>query len=366
MAFNIFGGKKRITKGFFANSLGNKQTRGIYTFQLDVDNGEILSKKFFATPSDPSYAFNYGRFTCITYRNRTGSVDDGGICSYAATAETLALASRVTDKGKTYVHGCANGDFETADKIFCVDYFNSEISVISIVKKKLVKCIAHYKFEGEGNGTIKQAHPYPTYVGYLPDVNKIYVVCYGLDQICFFDVAEDGTLTLNEESTISFEKGTGPKKMFFNKKGDRAYVVNELSSTIMVYKYNQMNFELIQTIDSFDKTDFEEENAFSSLAFNDDETHLYAINKGHDSISLFDVNEDGTLTYLDFEDTSYDPVDMLVYNYNGHEWVVVACQKGGIIESYRYGKEKGGMIYETEYSCMINEPVCLTPFINNY
>ena len=108
MAFNLFGGKRRITKGFFANSLGNKQTRGVYTFQIDVENGELIFKKYFVTPTDPVYAFNYGRFSCITYRNRTGSVDDGGICSYAATAETLALASRVTDKGKTYIHACAN------------------------------------------------------------------------------------------------------------------------------------------------------------------------------------------------------------------------------------------------------------------
>ena len=44
MAFNLFGGKRRITKGFFANSLGNKQTRGIYTFQIDVENGELKFK----------------------------------------------------------------------------------------------------------------------------------------------------------------------------------------------------------------------------------------------------------------------------------------------------------------------------------
>ena len=37
--------------------------------------------------------------------------------------------------------------------------------------------------------------------------------------------------------------------------------------------------------------------------------------------------KDGTLTYIDFEDTSYDPVDMLVYNEEGNEWIVVACQK---------------------------------------
>lgn len=64
------------------------------------------------------------------------------------------------------------------------------------------------------------------------------------------------------------------------------------------------------------------------------------INKGHDSLVLFEVNEDGTLTYIDFEDTSYDPVDMLVYNEEGNEWIVVACQKGGIVESYRLVKKK--------------------------
>ena len=53
MAFNLFGGKRRITKGFFANSLGNKQTRGVYTFQIDVENGELIFKKYFVTPTDP-------------------------------------------------------------------------------------------------------------------------------------------------------------------------------------------------------------------------------------------------------------------------------------------------------------------------
>lgn len=367
MAFNLFGGKRRITKGFFANSLGNKQTRGIYTFQIDVENGELIFKKYFITPTDPVYAFNYGRFSCITYRNRTGSVDDGGICSYAATAETLALASRVTDKGKTYVHACANGDVETADKVFCVDYFNSEISVISIIKKKLIKCISHFKLNGSGKDPVKQAQPYPTYVSFLPDEDKLYVVCLGLDQVCFFDVGEDGTLTLDNVHTLQLEPGCGPKKMIFNQKGDRAYVMNELNSTICVYKYDHLNFELIQTIDSYPKDDDPElVSSLSDIKFNSDDSHLYAINKGHDSLVLFEVNEDGTLTYIDFEDTSYDPVDMLVYNEEGNEWIVVACQKGGIVESYRFGKEKGGQVYETEYSCMVNEPVCLTPFINNF
>ena len=265
------------------------------------------------------------------------------------------------------MHACANGDVETADKVFCVDYFNSEISVISIIKKKLVKCISHFKLNGSGKDPVKQAQPYPTYVSFLPDEDKLYVVCLGLDQVCFFDVGEDGTLTLDNVHTLQLEPGCGPKKMIFNQKGDRAYVMNELNSTICVYKYDHLNFELIQTIDSYPKDDDPElVSSLSDIKFNSDDSHLYAINKGHDSLVLFEVKEDGTLTYIDFEDTSYDPVDMLVYNEEGNEWIVVACQKGGIVESYRFGKEKGGQVYETEYSCMVNEPVCLTPFINNF
>ena len=138
MALMGLFGKKRVTESFFVNSYGNDQTRGIYTFQVDIENGEILYKKHFKTPSDPVYSFNYGRFVCVTYKNRTGTSGDGGICSYAATADILALVSRISDKGKTYMHACANGDHETADKLYAVDYYNGEIMVAKIDKKKLV------------------------------------------------------------------------------------------------------------------------------------------------------------------------------------------------------------------------------------
>lgn len=365
MAFLFFGGKRRITKAFFVNSLGNNQTRGIYTFQIDVENGELIFKRHFSTPTDPFYSFNFGRFVCITYRNRTGSQDDGGICSYAATAETLALVSRVTDQGKTYVHACTNGDLDTADKLIAVDYYNGELSVFRIAKKKLVTKIGGYQFSGKGTVPVKQALPYPTFVEYLPDQDKIIVCAMGLDKLCLFDVKDDGTLVYDNVHSIDVQLGNGPKKVIFNESGNRAYVLNAISSTIDVYQYENLKFELLQTVDTYPK-DEEYDNEPTDLKFNFDQTHLYVTNKGHDSLALFEVNEDGTLSYLDFEDTSPDPIDMLVYNEEGNEWVVVACQKGGIIESYQYRNEKGGMVVETKFSCMVNEPVKLTPFVNKF
>ena len=56
-----------------------------------------------------------------------------------------------------------------------------------------------------------------------------------------------------------------------------------------------------------------------------------------------EVNEDGTLTYIDFEDTSYDPVDMLVYNekeMNGSLWLVKKVELLNLIVLVRKKADK--------------------------
>ena len=246
-----------------------------------------------------------------------------------------------------------------------VDYYNGELSAFRIAKKKLVTKIGGYQFSGKGTVPVKQALPYPTFVDYLPDQDKIIVCAMGLDKLCLFDVQDDGTIVYDNVHSFDVKPGNGPKKVIFNESGNRAYVLNAINSTIDVYQYENLKFELLQTVDTYPKDD-EYDNEPTDLKFNFDQTHLYVTNKGHDSLALFDVEEDGTLTYLDFEDTSPDPVDVLVYNEEGNEWTVVACQKGGIIESYQYRKEKGGMVVETKFSCMVNEPVKLTPFVNKF
>lgn len=42
------------------------------------------------------------------------------------------------------------------------------------------------------------------------------------------------------------------------------------------------------------------------------------------------------------------------------------CQKGGIVESYEFKSKRGGMIFETDYSYLVNEPVCITKFDSLY
>lgn len=354
-------GRKRITESFFVNSYGNDQTRGLYTFQIDVENGELLFKKHFKTPTNPTYSFNYGRFVCITYKNKTGTASDGGICSYASTADILALVSRLSDKGKTYMHAITNADDEKANRIFAVDYYNGEIMTGLIEKRKLIRVLSVYSLQGHSIDPIRQAMPHPHFVGFTPDQQKLYVVDLGLDKILLFDINEDGSLVMDEKHSFLVTPGSGPRKMMFSKNGKFAYIVNEISNTIMVYSYDNYNFTWLQTVDTYDKHQFPDETSLASqLIFTEDEEYAIVANRGHDSLCSFKVDkETGMLTYVDFVDTSPNPRDIAIFK---DRWIVIACQKGGIMEVVELSKEKKGMLFEKDYTYMVNEPICITKF----
>lgn len=360
---NRLFGTKFNGESFFVNSYGNDQTRGVYTFKIDVDTGKLHFKTYFKTPTDPTYSFNYGRFVCTTYKNRTGTTGDGGICSYTSTADTLALVSRISDNGKTYVHACTNGDDKTANKVFGVDYYNGQIMVGSIVKKKLTRVLSVYTLEGKSIDPIRQNVPHPHYVGFTPELDKLYVVDLGLDKVLLFDVSEDGTLVLDEMHSFDLTPGTGPRQMTFSKDGKYAYVVGELTNTIHVYQYQDHTFTLVQTVDTYDKEEYPDETSVAGeMTFLENGDYLFVTNRGHDSVTCFKVDlETGKLSYRDFADTSPNPRAIHVFK---DRWLVVGCQKGGIIEVVEFSKEKDGLLFDRDYSYAINEPVCITKFVD--
>ncbi len=354
--------KRRELDSFFVNSYGNEQTRGVYTFNIDVHTGEIFFNKQFKTPTDPIYSFNYGRFVCTTYKNRTGTSQDGGICSYASTAQTLALASRMTDGGKTYMHACTDGDDTVAAKVFGADYYNGEIMVGKIHKRKLTRRLYVHKLTGSSIHPTRQTMPHPHHVDFTPD-GKLYVVDLGTDKIMFFDVEEDGTLILDEGMSFMSKAGSGPRQMVFNNNGDVAYVVNELVNTIDVYSYEKQKFTLIQTIDTYDKEAYPDEDSLAAeFTLTEDGMFAVVLNRGHDSMTLFSVNqENGHLEYRDFVDTSPNPRSLELFR---DRFIVIGCQKGGIIEVAEISREKDGLLFDKGYSYLINEPVCIRKFFD--
>lgn len=348
-------GKKRHVKPIFVGSYGNDMTRGIYVFHLDIDNGEILKKKFYKSMANPTAIFKRDRFIYICYKNNTGRNTDGGLWQYASMELQFGLAGKSTDHGKTYMSSYVDEDRNYA---YAVDYYNGEVVTIPIIKQKIVRVTQTIKHTGHSVDPKRQLEAHPHFIEMTPDKQRIFVCDLGTDEVVLYRVLEKGKLERDEENTFQLNPGSGPKKMIFAPSGNYAYVLNELSSTISVYAYHDCHFTFVQEIDTYPKREYSEENLAGDIVMTSKGDYLFVTNRGHDSIAVFEVNQrSGELEYIEYLDTDERPRAMIMVD---DRWIVVASQLGGSLESFEIKhNESKGILFETHFSYMISEPVCL-------
>ena len=354
MGIGLFGNKRRV-KPIFVGSYGNDLTRGMYAFHLDTDNGEILKKKFYKSPANPTCIYKRERFMYVCYKNSTGRNTDGGLCQYAAMELQFGLAAKATYKGRTYMSCFVN---ENRTYAYAVDYYNSEVVVIPILKQKIIKMTQVIQLTGSSVVPVRQEQPHPHFIDETPDHQRIFVCDLGTDEVIVYKIVDKGQLEKDEDNSFKMNPGSGPKKMIFSPNGKFAYVLNELSNTVCVYRYEDCHFTFIQEIDTFPKNEFAELSLAGDIVISETGEYLFASNRGHDSVAVYTANvETGELTYHEFVDTDENPRAMILVN---DRWLIVASQKGGTLESYELRKDQSkGILFETNYSYMVGEPVCL-------
>lgn len=346
--------KKRKVKPIFVGSNGNDLTRGVYVFHLDIDNGEILKKKFYKSLANPTSISKRERFIYVCYKNKSGRSTDGGLWQYASMDLQFGLAAKATDHGKTYVHSYINEDRSYA---YAVDYYNSEVVVIAILKQKLVRVVQTIKHTGSSLDSKRQSEAHPCYIDMTPD--KKMVVCdLGTDEIVIYDIGEKGRLYRNDELTIQLKPGSGPKKIVFSPDGQFAYVLSELTSQVSVFRYQEGKMTFVQEIMTYPTHEYIGQNTGGDILISEKGDYLFVSNCGHDSVTTFERDEaTGMLTVVDHTDTDEKPVQMILVV---DKYIVVAAQKSGTIESFEIKRgESKGVLFETHFSYMVGEPVCL-------
>lgn len=348
-------GKKRKLIPLYVGCNGNDFTRGVYVFQLDIENGEIFKKKYFKSFSNPVSFYKRDRFLYLCYANNTGKATDGGLWQYATMELQFGLAARISHHGKTFVSSFVNEDRSYA---YAVDYYNGEVVTIPVIKQKIVRVSQCIKHEGSGPVPKRQESAHPHFIEETPDHQKLFVCDVGIDKVVLYNVLEKGRLEADEENTIILEPGSGPRKMIFSPNGHFAYILNEFSNTICVYSYKDGHFDFIQKIPSFNLQEQIEESFAGDFIFNEEGDYLFVSNRGQDVISVFEVDQDkGTLSLIEEVDTDEGPSSLVIVQ---NRWLVVASKKGGSLESFEIKRgESKGLLYETHFSYVIEEPTCL-------
>ncbi|MDF7638556.1 lactonase family protein [Lactobacillus sp. ESL0791] len=179
--------------------------------------------------------------------------------------------------------------------------------------------------------------PHPHFFDETPAGNL--VSCdLGNDRVDFYRLNNN---KLDHLAAYHNEPGFGTRHIVFSKDGHCFYVAGELSSKINVVKFDEESwqFENIATYSTIPE-DFTAHNGAAAIKISGDDKFIYVSNRGHDSITVFGINDDNTLKLVqrvsvfgEFpRDFNWDPEE---------KYVVVANQNTNNATLYTRSAETG-------------------------
>ncbi len=241
---------------------------GIYHYTLSENNVLDFCEK--TTLDEPMYMIIRNEKMYILLRQPDEKTNFSGELSIDidGTGKLFAPSRIISTKGVVACH------LEVSDdNIYAVNYVSG--SVI-----KLPDTLVPHS--GHGLHKVRQAAPHTHFVHVSPDGKYILVTDLGLDKIFVYDK------DLKLISEVSVPSGHGPRHLAFSSDGKIVYCVNELGSSVSIFSYSDGELKLQNTISALPK-DFSGDNISAAIRIKDN--CLYVSNRGHNSISVFEIKD---------------------------------------------------------------------------
>jgi 6-phosphogluconolactonase len=161
---------------------------------------------------------------------------------------------------------------------------------------KPLKLISYEEMSGTGPNTIRQEAPHAHGVYFDRSNQHLFIPDLGIDKVLVrkFD---SKSAQLSPAQDLNLLPGSGPRHMAFSPDEKNAYVINELSNTVTVVKYEKASagFTAIQEISTL-PNESKTANSTAEIEVHPSGKFVYGSNRGHDSIVVFQRNEtDGKL-----------------------------------------------------------------------
>lgn len=241
---------------------------GIYHYTLSENNVLDFCEK--TTLDEPMYMIIRNEKMYIILRQPDEKTNFSGELSIDidGTGKLFAPSRIISTKGVVACH------LEVSDdNIYAVNYVSG--SVIKLPDT----LVTH---SGHGLHKVRQAAPHTHFVHASPDGKYILVTDLGLDKIFVYDK------DLKLVSEVSVPSGHGPRHLAFSDDGKIVYCVNELGSSVSIFSYSDGELKLQNTISALPK-DFSGDNISAAIRIKDN--YLYVSNRGHNSISVFEIKD---------------------------------------------------------------------------
>ncbi|MCP4776358.1 MAG: lactonase family protein, partial [Planctomycetaceae bacterium] len=196
--------------------------------------------------------------------------------------------------------------------------------------------------------------------GTSPDNQFLLVPDLGTDQVFQYQLnTETGDISL--KSKIPVPPGSGPRHMKFHPSGEYAFVLNELTLTISVFRYDQTNgtFQEIQNIETLPlELKDRHLNSAAEIRVHPSGKFVYSSNRGHDSISVFKFSSDNNKLEL-VERESVRGAWPRNFNIDpSGKWLLAAGRHSNTLAVFEIDQDSGELTYARQI-VNVPAPICV-------
>lgn len=328
------------------------ESKGIYRFKLDTEKGIITDIEVASSLQNPTYLAISKDNKYLYSVVKEGK--QGGVAAFLIHHETksLELLNIQVQDGAPPCHVNVDDENQT---VVIANYHKGTVESY-VVNGELQTVTSIIRHKGSGPNEERQEKAHTHYAAFTPDQQYVVAVDLGTDQLVTYAL-HNGVLTKVNELRI--KPGSGPRHLAFHPNGTYAYMMTELSSEIIVLIYHAENgsFQEIQSISTLPK-DWSEESYGSAIHISADGRFVYAANRGHNSIALFQVNDmTGELQFIECthteghwpRDFELDPTGT---------FLVAANEKSNNLALFLRDKETG-QLKVLHSRIEVPEPVCV-------
>jgi 6-phosphogluconolactonase len=336
---------------------------GIYLYKMNLDNGSLSPCGVFGGIPNPSFlaiSSSAQYLYCVNELKQYGGAVSGSVSAFVIEKGTgkLSYLNTVASHGGDPCYVCVN---ENETHVFVANFMTGSVSMFPIDKNGQLKeasCVIQH--QGSGPHSQRQKGPHAHSV-VLDLKNEIaFVPDLGIDRVMAYWVNyQDGVLVPQENLHIIGAKGLGPRHCVFNPAGNAMYVINELSLSVSVYKYDETSkaIKLLQNLEDIKKEG--EDNIGADIEIHPSGKFLYASIRGLDLIVSYEIDPlTHKLRFLAKQDCGGKTPRNFVIDPSGR-YLLAGNQDSDTVVIFSINEQNGSLTEVSRIS--VPTPVCIKP-----
>lgn len=336
---------------------------GIYVYQFNRTKRTLSLVEKVKTLESPSYLAVHPskKFLYSVNRGSISSSETGGsVSAYTINPATGKLT--FLDNRSSYGSGpCHISLDQTGTYAFVSNYTEGNLVVFPLFEDGLIgNPTDSKKYFGHSINQSRQQEPHIHMARVSANNKYVFVSDLGTDKLYTYHFdAENGRLTSTQQEAISVTPGSGPRHFDFHPDGKSLYLVEELTSTLAHFQYQNATGTLTMSSDTIPSlsTAFTGKNTSADIHIHPTGKFLYVSNRGANTIVIYAIQSDGSLKRIGEQSTQGKTPRNFAIDKRG-EFLFVANQESDNIVMFRINA-KTGKLTPLPQQVKVKSPACI-------